>query len=91
MLYKWRTTRDVKAKSHFNSMNLHRYARHKLFCEYLLAVMFEATLVPWAEAVLAEVLLEVLTVVLFLVAFAGFIIIQKLKVITMAEPTITFK
>jgi hypothetical protein len=53
--------------------------------------MFEATLVPWAEAVLAEVLLEVLTVVLFLVAFAGFIIIQKLKVITMAEPTITFK
>ena len=53
--------------------------------------MFEATLVPWAEAVLAEVLFEVLTVVLFLVAFAGFIIIQKLKVITMAESTITFK
>ena len=72
-------------------MHLHWYVRHKLIWEYLLAVMFEATLVPWAEAVLAEVLLEVLTVVLFLVAFAGFIIIQKLKVITMAEPTNTFK
>ena len=53
-------------------------------------MIFEATLVPWAQAVLSKVLFNVLTVVLFLVAFAGFIIIQKLKVITMAEPTITF-
>jgi hypothetical protein len=53
--------------------------------------MFEATLVPWAEAVLPGVLFEVLTVVLFLVAFAGFIIYSKVKIIIMAEPIYTFK
>jgi hypothetical protein len=53
--------------------------------------MFEATLVPWAEAVLPGVLLEVLTVVLFLVAFAGFIIYSKVKIIIMAQPIYTFK
>lgn len=59
--------------------------------ENLLAVMFEATLVPWAEAVLPGVLFEVLTVVLFLVAFAGFIIYSKVKIIIMAQPIYTFK